>query len=479
MIAVLVLAVGTLSGMYIQVNAKTNDNRIAEGIYVESLHIGGMTKEEAEEALNTYVEELSGREFTFLAGGNTLSLTASEMGFAVLNEGIIEEALSVGKAGNLLKRYKDLADLKQGNLVYELDVCIDAETVTNLLNDNLEKLNTEVVDNGLVRENGEFVFVKGASGMEVNVEPSVAMIEEYISMDWDREDTILELDVEIIAPRGTEEELAKVKDVLGTYGTNFSSSSASRVTNVNVATDRINGTLLYPGDEFSVNETIQPRDKAHGYAMAGSYEGGQTVQSYGGGVCQVSTTLYNAVILAELEITNRQSHSMTVAYVPLSMDAAIAGDYLDFNFKNNTDSPIYIEGYTKNKNLYFTIYGEETRPENREIRFETVVLSTEDPGTLFTATADPVGSVIVTNSKHVGYRTQLWKIVTVDGKVQSREQFNSSNYRASAKTVNVGVTSADPAVQAAMTAAVASGDPHQIANILSTVAPGTEGLVLN
>ena len=139
--------------------------------------------------------------------------------------------------------------------------------------------------------------------------------------------------------------------MMGSYTTNYKDSGQNRCDNISNATSKINGTLLYPGEEFSVYEAIGPLDAANGYELAGAYENGQTVESYGGGVCQVSTTLYNAVILAELEITQRSNHSMIVSYVKPSMDAAIAGDYKDLRFVNNRDIPIYIEGYTEERML--------------------------------------------------------------------------------------------------------------------------------
>lgn len=477
-VAIFAAALSVLAGMYLQVNAKTNDNRISEGIYIESVYVGGMTAEEAQAALDAYIEELNAKELTLTAGDKQVRFNISEMGFAVTNEGIVREAMSVGKTGSLLKRYKDLADLEQGDLVLELGVSVDTEIVTALLNDNLGKIDTKAVNNGLIRENGEFTYVPGRTGIAVNVGPSVALIEEYVKDEWNREDATIELSAEITQPKGSEEELAKVKDILGSYHTNFRTSVAARITNIEVATARINGTVLYPGEVFSVNETILYRSAENGYEMAGSYEGGQTVQSYGGGVCQVSTTLYNAVILAELGITERQNHSMTVAYVPLAQDAAIAGDYLDFKFTNTTEYPIYLEGYTKGKDLYFNIYGVETRPSNRTISFETVVLSTEDPGTQYTAIELPVGTVTQTQSKHIGYKTQLWKIVKEDGVEVSREKFNTSNYKSSPKKLAIGIATDDEGLRWSVYNAIGTGDVTQIYDALRWRYPEAAAAVL-
>ena len=129
---------------------------------------------------------------------------------------------------------------------------------------------------------------------------------------------------------------------LGGFSTDFSSSAAGRATNVKNACSLINGSVIYPGEQFSVYEAISPITTDNGYQIAGAYENGQVVDSVGGGVCQVATTLYNAVIRAELDIVQRYNHSMIVSYVKPSDDAAIAGTYKDLKFKNNLDNPVYI-----------------------------------------------------------------------------------------------------------------------------------------
>lgn len=446
------------------------EERIAEGVYIGSIDVGGMTEQEAADAVNAYVENAGESVFTLTAGESSVQVKASELAVSFTDMNVVQEAMDVGKSGNLIKRYKDKKDLENGSVVIDMALSVDSDTVTALLEEKAGELNREAVDNGLVREDGEFVFVSGSQGIEVNVEESIAAIENYISGEWDGSDGTIELAAEIVEPKGTKEELSRVQDLLGSYTTNFSSSTQNRCDNIARATELINGTILYPGDEFSVNATIGPLDATNGYELAGAYENGQTVQSYGGGVCQVSTTLYNSVILAELEITERFNHSMIVTYVKPSMDAAIAGDYKDLKFVNNLDTPIYIEGYTSGKNLYFNIYGEETRPSNRVVTYESEVVSQQDPGTQIVATGDPAGYIAVTQSKHTGYVAQLWKVVTVDGVEESRELFNKSTYKASPKIISVGTASADPNVSAIIGAAIATGDE---ATVYAAVAPYT------
>ncbi len=322
---------------------------------------------------------------------------------------------------------------------------------------NEKKFNQEAVDGGLTRENGAFKITGGDEGIAVNIPESVKVIADYISNDWDKQEAEIELDADVVKPRGSKEELSKVKDVLGKFSTNYSSSSAGRAMNVSNGCERINGALLYPGDEFSVYEAVSPFDAEHGYALAGSYENGTVVETYGGGICQVSTTLYNAVIRAELEITERFAHSMIVNYVEPSMDAAIAGTYKDLKFKNNTEAPIYIEGITSGGIISFNIYGQETRDPQREVIFESEIISVNSPKTQIQGSASHnVGYVSVQQSAHVGKVAKLWKIVKMNGVEQSREEFNNSNYSASPKIILVGTNTASDEARAYIQNAIAS-----------------------
>lgn len=443
---------------------------IAEGVYIGSIYVGGMTEEEATAAVQAYMEETEGVELTLAAGEESVVVTAGELGIEFSDMSLMEEAMDVARGGNLIKRYKDKKDLEHGNKVIDMRLSVNRDTVNTLLEEKATKLNQEAVDNGLVRENGAFVFIKGAQGIEVNVAESADIIEAFVRDEWDGTATEIELVAEIVEPRGSQEELSQITDLLGGYTTNYKDSNANRCTNISVAAGLINGTILYPGDEFSVADAIGPLDASNGYMLAGAYENGQTVESYGGGVCQVSSTLYNAVMLAELEVTERSNHSMIVSYVKPSMDAAIAGDYKDLCFVNNLDLPIYIEGYTVGKDVFFNIYGHETRPANRVVTYESEIVSREDPGTQFVATGDPVGYIKVAQGAHVGYVARLWKVVTVDGVEESREIVNKSTYKSSPKIVNVGTATGDANVAATIGAAIATGDE---ATIYAAVAPYT------
>ena len=294
------------------------------------------------------------------------------------------------------------------------------------------------------------------------VDFAISMEEAKKLLEEDKEEYVIPL--KITHPAVTTDKIGSegFPDLLGEFSTTYNAGATARTTNLKLASNKINNTVVMPGETFSYNKVVGKRTVAAGYKEAPAYAGGKVVNDIGGGICQITSTLYNAVILAELEVTERSNHSMIVTYVKPSMDAAIAGDYKDLKFVNNQDVPIYIEGYTSGKNVYFNIYGEETRPANRKVTYESEVVSEQDPGTQFVATGDPVGTMSVSQGKHVGYVAQLWKVVTVDGVEESREVFNKSTYKASPKIVNVGTASEDPNASATIGAALATGDEGTI-----------------
>ena len=187
----------------------------------------------------------------------------------------------------------------------------------------------------------------------------------------------------------------------------------------------------------------------------------------------MSTTLYNALLLAELEITERYEHSMLVSYVDPSMDAAIADEVKDLKFRNNMETPVYIEAALSGGNLTFNIYGKDVRPEGRTVEYISETLETvESDETRYVATEDPVGTMYTRDNGHTGLKAQLWKVVYEDGAEVSREAVNYSTYLASGKTVAVGTFSESEEISAKINAAVESQDEAQISAEFAVAAGG-------
>ncbi len=440
--------------------AAADDEVILEGVYMGEMSLAGMTAEEAKASVSAFVEELKHKNITFGAvGDHYVSVIAGDLGLAWVNESDIDAAAALGKKGNIVKRYKAMQDLKHGNKVYDLKLSLDRDLIKSVLEEQCAEYDIPSVNNTITRVDGQFVIEEGQAGERVNVEESLNQIYEYITNGWDYQDASIDLAIDVSEPKGSVEDLQKMTDVLGTFTTSYSTSSASRCKNIENGARLINGTLLYPGDEFSTYDTIKPFTEANGYYPAGSYMNGKVVDSLGGGICQVSTTLYNAVLLSELEVTERHNHSMIIAYVKPSMDAAIAeSSGKDFRFVNSWENPIYIEGVTQGKQITFTIYGVEQRDPSHVVRYESETLSTTHPDheIITPASGQGVGYISV-ESAHVGYTAQLWKIVEENGVEVSREVINKSSYKVSPRSAVVGVNTDNPVYAQRINAAVASG----------------------
>ncbi len=454
-------------GMQVQAS---ETSMIQNGIYVDNIDISGMTEEEATTAVNAYVTSLEETKITLNAGDdNSFDVTASELGLIWNNPNVIEEASGYGVKGNIIQRYKAKKDLEHENKVFKVTFDIDKAVAENLLNEKCSEFHMEAVDATLKREDGKFIIEPGKEGHEVEVGESVKAIESYINAEWNHEACAIDLVTKVDEPRGTEEELSKVKDVLGTFTTSYHTSGSDRSANVANGCSLINGTTLYPGDSFSTYEKVSPFTQENGYHMAGSYLNGMVVESLGGGICQVSTTLYNAVLKAELQVDERYNHSMIVSYVDPSADAAISGTSKDFKFTNSSEHPVYIEGYTTpDKKLTFVVYGVETRDPNRTVTYESqVIKKTEPQGEKIIANASAQVGTIDVQSAHIGYVAKLWKVVKENGNEVSRTEVNNSSYQMSPKTATVGIASADPAVTNAMQAAIATGSIDYVKSIIA------------
>lgn len=446
------------------VNAR--EDKFESGIYVDDMNLSGMTLQEAEDQIEAYVDSFGEAQITMNAvEGGTIVTTASELGLKWGNEAILKEAANFGRDGDILRCYKELKDLEYQNKVYHVKFDFDKNKIRTLIEENAAQYNREAVNATLTKTEEGFDITEGQSGVMVDTAASVDRVYDYLTSDWEGTSCVIDLVITVEEPKGNAEDLAKVRDVLGTFTTSYSTSGGSRSANVANGCSLINGTTMYPGDEFSAYEAVSPFTEANGYYMAGSYLNGQVVDSLGGGICQVSTTLYNAVLLSELEVTERYNHSMIVTYVDPSADAAIAeSSGKDFKFKNNLDYPIYIEGVTTpDKQITFTIYGVETRDSNREVSYESVVLERTVPDTevIYTNESLPVGYCVV-QSAHIGYKAQLWKVVRENGVEVSREQVNSSSYMKAPRSATVGVASPDEGARNAIMAAVATNSIDEV-----------------
>lgn len=432
---------------------------IMNGIYFDDIDMSGKTYDEAVKLIRDKVRSMSEANITLNSiGGNSVSVTAQELGLTWDDTNMVADALYVGRSGNIVERYKERKDLEHDRKVYPINVEFDRATIEAIVNEQGDRYNVEAKNATLSKADGDFVVTPGTKGEKIDANASVSRIMSNLD-NFTGSDLTIDMVVVEDIPKATAEDLEKIHDVIGRYKTSFKTSNADRSGNVRNGTRLVNGTVLLPGDSFSMYQTVSPFTEENGYYLAGSYLNGMVVESLGGGICQVSSTLYNAVLRAELQVDERHNHSMIVSYVDLSSDAAISGTSKDFKFTNNTEYPIYIEGITtEDKQVVFTIYGVETRPSNREVSYESEKISETVPegDKIIADPSLPLGS-ISTQSAHTGYVGKLWKIVKVDGKETERVEVNKSTYLPTPRTATVGTATDNPAALAMVQAAIASG----------------------
>lgn len=444
---------------------------IKNGIFAEHIDLSGMTESEAGAAIADYVDSLRGVQITLVgAGGKEVQTAAGNIGIAWANPDMVQEALHIGTTGNVIERYKTIKDLQHENKVYDIELGFDVTAINDLLVNMAADQDTAPVNATLKRTDGAFQIVDGALGYQIDVETSIDIVYDYMTTQWNGESARIELDVQTLNPKGDSSQLARVKDILGSFTTSFTSSGADRSANVENGCRLIDGITLYPGEEFSTYATVAPFSVENGYYMAGSYLNGKVVDSLGGGICQVSTTLYNAVLLAELDVTERHNHSMIVTYVDPSADAAIAESAgKDFRFVNNTEAPIYIEGFIKNKKITFNIYGEENRQAGRKVQYVSEILETTVPPAdlIYEDPSQPIGYFLKGDSAHIGYKARLWKVVTQDGAEVSREQVNKSTYKMAPRSATVGIATDNPQALEEIKAAIGTGSIDHVKNVIA------------
>ena len=465
-----VLALSWMLGAGLTVQAQEEDV-IKDGIFISGVEVSGMTKDEAALAVEDYVTGLESVEITLeMVEGNEVRVSAGELGISWSNPEVVDEAMEIGTYGNVIQRYKIMKDLQHENHIFDLEFQFDIAAIDEVLRNKCVKFDQEAIDLGLKRVDGRFIIEEGQIGYRLDVETSIDTVYNRLVKEWDENPCSIALNIDVDEPRGSVEELEKVQDVLGSFTTSFKTSGTDRSANVSNACELIDGFTLYPGEEFSTLNEITPFSTANGYYAAASYLNGKVVDSLGGGICQVSTTLYNAVLKAELEVTERYNHSMIVNYVDPSADAAIAESAgKDFKFINTTDAPVYIEGIIKDKQITFNIYGQESRNADRKVTYVSEVIEVINPTTDI-ITADPghaIGYVVVNQSAHIGYKAKLWKIVTENGKEVERSQVNYSSYKMTPRYATVGVATPDSNAHNEMLAAIGTGSLDHVKNVIA------------
>jgi len=424
-----------------------NQNVIYQGISIDGEDVSGLTRIEAKALLEKRDDGTLGKEIlTIVNEERKWDILFSAIGVEYDVEKAVEKAWNIGRTGEIKDRYKIVKALgkKKENLAFV--IVYDEKKLKNQLEVVEKELNIEAQDSEISRKNGGFVITQEKVGVSMDVDKTTKKVVDLLKT---KKGGNVEAIVTVTQPKYIKTENEKITDLLGSYSTDYSANAKGRNENLRIGCQNVNGKIVAPGEVVSINLELGPQTYANGYKDAGIYVNGKVEQGVGGGVCQVTSTLYNAAIFAEMEIVERSPHSMTVGYVPLGRDAAIAGDYKDLKFKNNTDAPIFIEMYAGGGKVVANIFGKETRSKSRKIEFEKVFEGTvEKPAEKITEDSNLLEGERTTTSKgRTGCRVTIYKKVFENGRLVSREWFSSSSYRAAADEVTVGIKKTEEKVE--------------------------------
>lgn len=304
-----------------------------------------------------------------------------------------------------------------------------------------EAIDLEKIKNEIYKEPKDAYVSKNPTTVhaEVNgVDFAISMEEAKKILEKESEEYIIPL--KITVPDKTIEDLGEeaFPDELGNYSTRYDPSNYNRSNNIEISTEKIDGTIIMPGETFSYNQTVGERTIAAGYKEAGAYAGGKVVQDVGGGICQTSSTLYNAVLLANLEIVDRSNHQFLTSYVSAGRDATVSWGSIDFKFKNNREYPIKIEAKSKNGVCEMSIYGIKEETEY-EVVIQSNVISYIPYTTKYEKDSNlEEGKEVVEQSGYNGCTSEAYRILKLNGEVVSKTLLSKDTYDPMTKIIRIG-----------------------------------------
>ncbi|SCY94792.1 VanW family protein [Alkaliphilus peptidifermentans] len=401
------------------------NQEIYNNIYIESVDVGQLTKEEALERIEEiFQEQLENYKILLEFNEKQWEFHYSLLGYHYEYEEAVEKAYNVGRSGSTWERLTKIYSLRSNQEFIQLEASYNQEAFDKIVLEVKDEVNIKPINAVVKRRNGKFIIEDDVVGYEIDeflLKEEIRISIEAFSTEY------IEIPTNVIKAQVTTADLNNIQNVLGEFKTSFSANDKGRNTNIALAASQINGVLLMPNDVFSFNNQTGERGEDKGYQKAPVIVNGQLVQGLGGGICQVSTTLYNAVVRSNLEIIQRQNHSLPVAYVPLGHDATVAFGHIDFQFMNNTEYPVYLESYVEGNQIHIGLYGKKV--EDITVQLHSEVIETIQPR--ITTKEDPslyIGEKRIEKEAKQGYRVNTYKIYLKDGKELNRELISNDYY---------------------------------------------------
>ncbi|MFZ5945518.1 MAG: VanW family protein [Bacillota bacterium] len=415
---ILITAIFVILVCFILLPSYANSGIIPANVYIEGVNIGGLSVPEAEKKVQENFKRIHFKYNTF-----SCSLLPEDIGININWESSMQNL----KNKNLWKKIK--MSFQETHFI--LDKKLDEKKMQQSLAAIAGAIEIPPQDAYLEAVNKEIVKRDGKWGSKVDLELLTANIQSgYLK-------TTYNIPVRSVPPKLTAKDLDQFHpdQLLGEYTTEFV-KNFNRTENIKLACEALKNALIAPGQVFSFNEVVGPREAEKGYLNAMVIMGGEFTPGLGGGICQVSSTLYNSVLLAGLEIVERHPHSLSIDYVPLGRDATVTYGLKDFKFKNNTSGYLLLDYHISGQNLTISIYGTESWIEKvKVIDIVEHVLKTIQPAVREVVSPELLpGEIKVVNSGKLGYRVNTFRIIKIEGE-EIRELLAEDYYQPQSKII--------------------------------------------
>ena len=441
--AVIILGVLVLLGTitftsYSYAKVKQWDSLILPTVKIENEDLTGKTKKEAQEIIkDKYSSQVLKKKINIVTDDKKYTLDYSMLDAKYNINEAIEEAISYGKDMNMFQKYKAIKNptLKQINLKFEYNDKIVDQVLEQIAKDtNKKPVNATIT----MVSSGRFNVTNDATGKQLETDKLKSDIKNKINGALSEEVIDITAPVKEVKPEISAATLNAINTRISSFSTNFASSAEGRAANIGLSTKSINGTLLMPGDVFSFNGVVGERTAEKGYQSAGIIVGDKLEQGLGGGICQVSSTLYNAMLGTGIVSVERIHHTFPSSYVPIGQDATVDYGNLDYKFKNTFKYPIYIEGFISNRNLYFNIYSNSTLT-NRTYEIVNEILEVTQPKTEIIQ--DPTkyeDEKEIVKKAYTGYKVKVTRKTYENGKLIDTQIINNDTYNVINGIIKVG-----------------------------------------
>ncbi|NLO90272.1 MAG: hypothetical protein GX088_08145 [Clostridia bacterium] len=434
--AITAVFVCIIIGLVLLYNLKLQQNeKIIGNISIEGIQVCGMSKEEAALKLRSKGEEILKKKVIFKCLDREFSASFSEAGVEVDVSGALEQALQWGKKNNTLL----LNNKKEYSL--KIPLRLNEKTARGYFEKIAAEVNRSPVEAKYIIKNGKYSIIPSTLGQRIDIEATMEGFCRILNTKYTSGSILtVPIVVRTVEPKVKTEDLTKRKiNVLrGTFTTEFNEKLSTRVKNIAAAAEAINGKVIPPGSTFSFNDTVGPRTEENGYEEALVIIENEFVAGIGGGVCQVSTTLYNAALKANLGIEERFRHSKLINYAPPGLDAAVAYGLLDLKLSNKSENFMVINAQVNNNSITINIFGEAGIWPKVEIKH--YIEKTIQPERIYKY--DPEieeGKEFVEQEGKVGYITRVERICTLGEKIISHEIISEDKYPAEPEIILKGI----------------------------------------